>query len=169
MSRKKGNNFLITKSQAEGFRTIDSSDSGDDMDIESQSSKGSSKDGHFSTFSSRSFPRRQKKTKKFRSVGYNSENDVSSSLRADLRRDMQVMMRDVVRAEMSQQPVVEATSYQHGGGIHGGAIPPFQQMNIPVNQTPSMASYIMPFLCGCVLSCIGLSYLALILFALLRQ
>jgi hypothetical protein len=97
--------------------------SGDD--IESQGSKGSSRDGHFSTFSSRSFPRRQKRKKHYRSVGYQSENDVRTSLPADLRRDMQAMMRDVVRAELLQPTVVAGeVSYQNGG-----AIPPFTQVH----------------------------------------
>ena len=76
-----------------------SDDSDDSDDLGALESAGS-RDSKESFFSTSSFPRRHKKSRRKRE-GYKSESEVNMAhLRSDMRRDMHAMMRNIVSPEV---------------------------------------------------------------------
>ena len=102
-----------------------------------------------------------------RDQGYLSEAPNMAALRSEMRRDMQMMMRTMVRPEMTQEhqglygPVGSTPSYQH--------MVPSVPQQVAVAVPPSSGGYVLPFIAGCAVSCIGLSYMGLVIYALIRH
>ena len=112
-------------------------------------------------------------------------------MRSELRRDMHTMLRNMLPSEVPAQ--AHHNSYQATATMVPQQQQPvayYQQSSIPSmptivqpmtpmqQQPPSVqvvaphpsenSNYMLPFIAGCAVSCIGLSYLGLMIFALLR-
>lgn len=178
---------------------IFTSSSEEDQDVESGGSRSSN-------FSVKSYPRVKKRSAGDTASrhpdktlgdgkGYMSDmpKNEMHTMRSMLRRDMQMMMNNMISQDGQQsrlQVVQDQNPYGYQQQQHiqmPGYLPApmaaqqqpgYQtipmtphQIGQPQVQVPSNTgnnNYVLPFVAGCAVSCIGLSYLGLILYALVR-
>jgi len=97
-----------------------------------------------------------------------------ASLRSELRRDLSTMIRTMVQPDLSSGQMYGSLERGAAYASNVRAVPApqansFNGYNVAVPNEPSATSYILPFVAGCALSCIGLSYTGLVIYALIRH
>lgn len=150
-----------------------------------------------SNFSVKSYPRTKKRSGDMASrhlanasggQGYMSDmpKNVMHTMRSELRRDMQMMMNNMMSQQQnSMHQSLHMPQDQHNShygmntyphiqpspGYQTVPITPQQLGHVPQVQVQAQSSnsnYVLPFIAGCAVSCIGLSYMGLLLYAVLR-